>query len=102
MLRTRLPPGLVVIAIALVGAFLVSRGCQRTQVRISKDQAIALGQRQLDFKPQDHSVRMVLRGIPPKRWWAVSYFIRKPHSSGYRKLETLLINANTGKIQRIK
>lgn len=101
MLRTRVSPGLVVIVIALIGAFFVSRGCQRSQARISKDQAVALGQRQLDFMPQDHTIRMVLRGVPPKRYWVVSYFIRKPRG-GYRKLEVLLISANTGKIQRIR
>jgi hypothetical protein len=101
-LRRRPAPGLVVIVIALIGAFLVSRGCQRSQVRISKDQAVALGQRQLDFKPRGHAIRMILRGVPPKRYWVVSYFIRKPRSSDYRKLVVLLISANTGKIQRIK
>jgi hypothetical protein len=89
----------VVLVIALVGAFLVSRGCQRSYVRISQEQAVVLGERQLDFKPQGHSVRMVLRGVPPKRYWAVSYYNRRPDGSGYRRLTLLLINANTGDVQ---
>lgn len=102
MLKKLPAPGVIVIAIALVAAFFVSRGCQRSQIRISKDAAVALGQRHIDFKPQDHTIRMVLRGVPPKRYWVISYFIRRPHASGYRKLTVLLINANTGKIQRIR
>ena len=100
-LRRRPAPGVVVIVLALVGAFFVSRGCQRSQIRISQEQAVVLGERQLDFKPQDHTIRMVLRGVPPKRYWAVSYFIRTPSGTGYRKLTVLLINANTGKVQVI-
>ncbi len=101
-LRSRPAPGVVVLVVALIGAVLVSKGCQRSQVRVSKEQAVAIGQRQLDFKPTGHGVRMVLRGVPPKRYWAVSYYIRNPDGTGYRKLTVLLVNANTGKIQRVK
>ena len=97
-LRRRPAPGVVVIVLALVGAFLVSRGCQRNYVRISQEQAVVLGERQLDFNPQDHSIRMVQRGVPPKRFWAVSYFIRNERG-GYRKVTVLLIDANTGKVE---
>jgi len=100
-LRRRPAPGVVVLILALVGAFLVSRGCQRTQVRISEEQAVVIGQRQLDFEPQGHTIRMVLRGVPPKRHWAVSYFIRRPGANSYRKLTILLIDANTGKVQLV-
>jgi hypothetical protein len=100
-LRRRPAPGVVVLVLALVGAFLVSRGCQRTAVRITEDQAVVIGQRQLDFEPQGHTIRMVLRGVPPKRHWAVSYFIRRPGANGYRRLTILLIDANTGKVQLV-
>jgi hypothetical protein len=100
--RLRIAPGVVVLIVALVGAFLVSRGCQRSSVRITKEQAIALGQRQIDFKPQHTAIRMVQRGVPPKRYWAVSYFIRTRSGEGYRKLRVLLVNANTGKIETVK
>ena len=100
-LRRRPAPGFVVIVLALVGAFLVSRGCQRTAVRINEAQAVALGERQLDFNPQGHTIRIVQRGVPPKKYWAVSYFIRNG-TGGYRKLTVLLIDANTGTIQVIK
>jgi hypothetical protein len=97
-LRRRPAPGVVVLILALVGALLVSRGCQRNYVRISQEQAVVLGERQLDFNPQDHSIRMVQRGVPPKRFWAVSYFIRNERG-GYRKITVLLVNANTGKVE---
>ena len=100
-LRRRPAPGVIVLVLALVGAFLVSRSCQRNYVRISEEQAVVLGERQLDFDPQGHSIRMVLRGVPPRRHWAVSYFIREPSGNGFRKLTVLLIHANTGKVQLV-
>ena len=90
----------LVLVGVVVAAFLVSRSCQRSYVRITKDQAVAIGQRKIDFKPQSHSIRMVLRGVPPKRFWAVSYWIRA-EGSGYRKLTVVLVNANNGKIEKI-
>ena len=101
-LRRRPAPGVVVLILALVGAFLVSRGCQRSYVRISQAQAVALGERQLDFDPQGHGIRIVQRGVPPKRYWAVSYFVRAPSGNGYRKLTVMLIDANTGKVDVIE
>ena len=101
-LRRRPAPGVVVLIIALTGAFLVSRGCQRTQVRISEEQAVVLGERQLDFDPQGHNIRIVQRGLPPRRYWAVSYFIRTTSGTGYRKLTVMLIDVNTGKVDVIE
>lgn len=101
-LRRRPAPGVIVLVIALVGAFFVSRSCQRDYVRISKEQAVVIGERQLDFDPQGHTIRMVLRGVPPKRHWAVSYFIGNPGGNGFRKLTVLLIDANTGKVQLVE
>jgi hypothetical protein len=101
-LNRRPAPGVVVLVLALVGAFFVSRGCQRTQVRISEEQAVVLGERQLDFDPQGHNIRIVQRGLPPKRYWAVSYYIRRPSGNGYRRLTVLLVDVNTGKIDVIE
>lgn len=101
-LRRRPAPGLVVLVLALVGAFFVSRGCQKSYVRISQEQAVALGERQLDFDPQGHNIRIVQRGLPPKRYWAVSYYIRTADRSSYRRLTVLLVNANTGKVEIIE
>ena len=98
--RILLAPGVLVMIVALVGAFLVSRGCQRSYTRITKDQAVVIGEKSIGFKPQGHNVRIVLRGIPPKRFWGVSYWIRSAQG-GYRKLTIVLVDANSGKIDKI-
>ena len=84
-----------------MAAFLVSRGCQRSYVRITKDQAVAIGQKQLKFHPEGHTIRTLLRGVPPKRFWAISYWIRNKQGGGYRKITVVLINANNGKIVQV-
>ena len=91
---------MAVVFAALVGAFLVSRGCQRSYVRITKDQAVAIGQKKIGFHAEGHAIRIVQRGIPPKRFWAVSYWIEKK-GGGYRRLTVVLINANNGKIDKV-
>jgi hypothetical protein len=94
------PIGRILVLVGVVAlTFVVSRSCQRNYVRITSDQAVAIGQREIDFRPQGHTVRLVQRGIPPRRYWAVSYWIRDPKVEGhYRKLTVVLIDANRGTV----
>ena len=86
----------------VVAAFLVSRSCQRNYVRLTSDQAVGIAQREIDFHPQGHNVRLVQRGVPPKRFWAVSFWIRDSRAKGgYSKLTVVLVNANTGKVAKV-
>lgn len=98
--RILLAPGVLVMIVALVGAFLVSRGCQRSYTRITKDQAVAIGQRRVGFEPQGHEVRVILRGVPPTRFWGVRFWVRNAEG-GYRKLTIVLVDANSGKIDKV-
>lgn len=92
---------LVLVGVVIV-TFLVSRSCQRNYVRITSDQAVAIGQREIDFRPEGHTIRLVQRGVPPRRYWAVSYWIRDPKSqSQYRKLTVVLIDANRGTVTEV-
>jgi hypothetical protein len=90
---------LVLVGVVIL-AFLVSRSCQRSYVRITSDQAVAIGEREIDFRPEGHTIRLVQRGIPPKRYWAVSYWIRDG-KGGYRKLTVVLVDGNTGKVKEV-
>lgn len=101
-LRDRPLGRVLILALLLVAAFLVSRSCQRTYVRLTSDQAVAIGQRAIDFRPQGHNVRLLQRGLPPKRFWAVSYWIRDPKAKGgYSKLTVVLVDANTGVVDKV-
>ena len=93
---------MLVLAAVVVAAFLVSRGCQRTYVRVTKDQAVGIAQRAIDFKPTGYTMRLIPRGVvKQRRAWAVSLWIRDP-KLGYRRLSVVLLDANTGKVLWVK
>jgi hypothetical protein len=92
---------LVLVGVVIL-AFVVSRSCQRNYVRITSDQAVAIGQREIDFRPEGHTIRLVQRGVPPRRYWAVSYWIRDPLSkTHYSKVTVVLVDANTGEVHQV-
>ena len=101
-LRDR-PLGRIAVLLGLiVAAFLVSRGCQRSYVRVTKDQAVGIAQRAIDFKPTGYTVKLIPRGVVKQtRAWAVSLWIRDP-KRGYRRLSVVLVDANTGKVLWVK
>ena len=63
------------IALGLVLVNLLGTAPAR---RSSKSEAVAIARPRIDFVPQDHQIRFIRRGIPPRGFWVVSFFIRKP------------------------
>lgn len=102
------PTVVVVLLVLFGGALFVSRSCQRTQVRLTKDQAVAVATRAVDFRPQQTQVRLVRQGLTAKPFWAVSLSIPlkgKPQAgftgAKYERLAVVRVNANTGKVDQI-
>lgn len=78
-------------------AFAVSRGCQKSQIRITKERAVVTARQQVDFEAQRTQVRLVRQGLNSRPYWAVSLSI--PRADGtFAKLATVRIDANTGKV----
>jgi hypothetical protein len=90
-----------VIGCVLLLAFVASRTCQRSQIRVTKDQAIATAERQVDFEPTREQVRLVRQGLNSKPFWAVSLSIPVRDGDGFRKLTVVKVDANTGKIASV-
>ena len=91
---------LVLIALVVLAAF-VARSCQQSQIRISKEQAIAIADRQIDFNPGSTQIRMLRQGLNRKPFWFVS--LSDPIGSvvdpqGFTRLVVVEIEANTGKV----
>jgi hypothetical protein len=86
--------GVVVGLLALT--FLVSRTCQKDNVRITKDQAIAMAERQIDFKPTRKQIRFLRQGLGARPFWIVSLSIP------FQELAVVEINANTGKVTNVR
>jgi hypothetical protein len=88
----------------VVLAVFVARSCQQAQIRITKEQAIAIADRQVDFKPGSTQIRLLRQGLNRKPFWFVS--LSDPIGSavrpqGFTRLAVVQIDANTGKVEDV-
>ena len=96
-------PRLAVIGALLVLAFFVSRSCQQSQIRITKEQAIATAEEQVKFTPENTQIRLLRQGLNSKPFWIVSLSV--PTSEGadtFRRLALVRVDANTGKVESVQ
>jgi hypothetical protein len=91
----------LVIVGVLVAAFVVARGCQESQVRITKEQAVATATREVDFAPRRTNVRLLRQGINSKPYWFVNLSVPGNAAGSIRRLSVVKIDANTGKVVEI-
>ena len=88
-----------------MGVFVLAlssaRGCQQSQVRISQEQAIVIAERQVNFEPERTQIRMLRQGLNSKPYWIVSLSIPGERKNTFRRLATVKINANTGKVEEV-
>jgi hypothetical protein len=91
---------LVVVGV-LVLAFFVARGCQQSQVRVTEQQAIATAEEQVNFEPERTQIRMLRQGLTSRPFWIVSLSIPGEQRDTFRRLATVKINANTGKVEEV-
>jgi hypothetical protein len=106
--RRRRPPqpvwlrvGLVVVLLALT--FVAARSCQQSQVRITKDQAIATAEGRIPFEPTRVQVRMLRQGVRSQPFWIVSLSVpREGSDQVFDELAVVRVNANTGKVEDVR
>lgn len=87
----------MLIAIGLLLTRLPGHGGQR----ISEERAVAIARPHIGFTPQGHNIRLVRRGIPPRPFWAVSFWIHNS-TGGYSKVTLVLVDASSGAIKEIR
>jgi uncharacterized membrane protein YkoI len=86
----------------LVAAFVVAQTCQKDQVRVSKEQAIQTARERVSFNPERTQVRLLRQGLNSKPFWIVSLSIPGEKEDTFRRLATVRIDANTGKVAEVK
>jgi hypothetical protein len=91
-----------VIGAVLVVAFVAAQTCQKSSIRLDKDQAIAKAEAQVSFEPQRTQVRLLRQGITSKPYWIVSLSRPGKRPGTFSRLAVFRINANTGKVQRAR
>jgi hypothetical protein len=91
-----------VIAAVLVVAFVAAQTCQKSSIRLDKNQAIAKAEAQVSFEPQRTQVRLLRQGITSKPYWIVSLSRPGKRPGTFSRLAVFRVNANTGKVQRAR
>lgn len=90
------------IVAVLVLAFVVSQTCQKSSIRLNKDQAIARAEEQVDFTPQRTQIKLLRQGVPSKPFWVVSLSRPGKQPGSFSALAVVRINANTGKVETVE
>jgi len=106
--RRRRPPqpmwlrvGLVVGLLALT--LFAARSCQQSQIRITKDQAIATAEQRIPFEPTRVQVRMLRQGLNSRPVWVVSLSVPHPGTRNvFDELAVVRVSANTGKVEDVR
>ena len=89
----------------LVLAFFVARSCQNDQIKVSQEDALALANEQVDFKPEDTQIRLLRQGLDRHPFWIVSLSIpggEGEDSPEFRKLAVVRIDAVDGKVASVQ
>lgn len=92
---------MLVLVGVLVLAFVVARGCQQSQVRISEEQAVATATRAVDFEPRRTNVRLLRQGVSSKPFWFVNLSVPGEAEGSVRRLAVVQIDANTGAVVEV-
>jgi hypothetical protein len=90
----------VIVGVLLV-AFVAAQTCQKSSIRLDKNQAIAKAEHQVDFTPKRAQVRLLRQGLTSKPYWIVSLSRPGKREGTFSRLAVVRINANTGKVETV-
>jgi Peptidase propeptide and YPEB domain len=88
--------------VVLLAAFAFSQTCQKSQVRVTKENAIATAKRQIEFKPTRTQIRLLRQGLNSKPFWIVSLSIPTEKTDVFRRLTVVRVDANTGEVEDVE
>jgi hypothetical protein len=87
------------VALIALGLFL-TRFSGHGEQNVSQERAVEIARPQVDFTPEGHNIRFVRRGIPPRAFWAVSFWI-KDRTGHPTEVTVVLVDASTGRIDEV-
>jgi hypothetical protein len=91
-----------VIVAVLVLAFVAAQTCQKSSIRLDKNQAIAKAEAQVDFTPQRTQIRLLRQGLTSRPYWIVSLSRPGKVEGTFSRLAVVRINANSGKVETVE
>jgi hypothetical protein len=87
------------LAICVVAA----KGCQQSQVRVTKEQAIATAEQRIPFEAEQVQVRLLRQGLTSRPIWVVSLSVpREGATQSFDELAVVRVSANTGKVEDVR
>jgi uncharacterized membrane protein YkoI len=81
--------------------FAAAQSCQQSQVRITKERAIAAAQASAGFAPDRTQVRLVRQGLNGRPYWAVSLSTSSGPGAEPDRITTVRVDANTGVVAAV-
>jgi hypothetical protein len=88
------------VALIAVG-LLLTRVLDRSGARVSEERAVEVARPYAGFTPEGHNIRLVRRGIPPKPFWAISFWIKNA-SGDPTRVTVVVVNADTGDVTEVR
>jgi hypothetical protein len=79
-------------------AFVVSRSCQQSGIRIDSERAIGIAKQEVAFPPVQTQVRLLRQGLGSKPYWVVSLSIPAHEGTGFRRLAVVRVDADSGEV----
>jgi hypothetical protein len=93
--------GVLAFVVLLAVTVFAGQSCQQSQIRVSKERAIATARPEAGFEPQRTQVRLVRQGLNGRPFWAVSFSVPARTGDGYARLTTVRVDANDGKVESV-
>jgi uncharacterized membrane protein YkoI len=81
--------------------FVAVQTCQKSRVRIPKEQAIATAERRISFEPRRTQIRLIRQGVRSSPVWAVSLSVPGSSEGAFSHLAVVRVDANTGKVLEV-
>ena len=85
----------------LLLALLVARGCAGAGSEISKEEAVEIARREVDYRPDRTQVRLVRQGFQSRPYWAVSLSTLDA-SGNLDRVTVVLVDARTREVAEIR
>jgi hypothetical protein len=89
------------MAALVIVALVISRVVGHGGAQVSEERAVEIARPQIDFTPEGHNIRLVRRGIPPRPYWAVSFWIKDAGGDPTR-VTVVVVNADTGAVTEVR
>jgi len=90
----------IFVALVLV-TLLASRTCADTSELLTKEEAVAIAQREIEYAPDGTNIRFLRRGVDQHPYWAVSLWQRGANGVGYDRITVVVVDARGGKVTEV-